>query len=195
MYLLHFDRIRQTSGDTHELGCREMHTGTQANPHERTTLHARGPLIDEVVSDMATVYASLQELKVPTWLRLDLTMAQFRALVVVNHRRGITVGELGCQLSIGQSTASILADHLVCRGLVARVEDPADRRRALLSLTPAGETLLGELRHGNGQILKEWLAELTDIDLEGLARGLGALAHSARPPAPGAETAIKEAIT
>ena len=29
---------------------------------------------------MAAVYASLQELKVPTWLRLDLTMAQFRAL-------------------------------------------------------------------------------------------------------------------
>jgi len=153
------------------------------------------PLIETVVANTAAIYVSLQELNMPVWLRLDLTMAQFRALVVVSRYSGITVGELGGQLSIGQSTASILADHLVCRGLVARVEDPADRRRALLSLTPAGETLLGELRHGNGQILKEWLAELTDIDLEGLARGLGALAHSARPPAPGAETAIKEAIT
>ena len=102
-------------------------------------MHAQGPLIDDVVGDMAAVYASLQELKVPTWLRLDLTMAQFRALVVVNHRPGITVGELGCQLSIGQSAASLLVDHLVRRGLVARVEDPADRRRALLSCTPAGE--------------------------------------------------------
>jgi DNA-binding MarR family transcriptional regulator len=122
-------------------------------------------------------------------------MAQFRALVVVSRYSGITVGELGGQLSIGQSTASLLVDHLVCRGLVARVEDPADRRRALLSLTSAGETLLGELRHGNGQILEEWLAELTDAELDGLARGLRALARAARPPAHEAETINKEAST
>ena len=158
-------------------------------------MQPRQPLIEAVVGDMAAIYVSLQELNMPVWLRLDLTMAQFRALVVVSRYAGITVGELGGELSIGQSTASLLTDHLVCRGLVTRVEDPADRRRALLSLTPAGEALLGELRHGNGQILKEWLAELAHAELEGLARGLGALAHSVRPPAPEAETAIKEAIT
>ena len=153
------------------------------------------PLIEAVVGDMAALYVSLQELNMPVWLRLDLTMAQFRALVVVSRYSGITVGELGGRLSIGQSTASLLADHLVCRGLAARVEDPVDRRRALLSLTSAGETLLGELRHGNGQTLKEWLAELADAELEGLARGLRALARAARPPAPEAETGNKEATT
>jgi DNA-binding MarR family transcriptional regulator len=144
---------------------------------------------------MAALYVGLQELNMPVWLRLDLTMAQFRALVVVSRYAGSTVGELGGELSIGQSTASILADHLVCRGLVARVEDPADRRRALLSLTSAGETLLGELRHGNGQILKEWLAELADAELEGLARGLRALARAARPPAPKVDPFTEEGTT
>ena len=145
---------------------------------------ARGPLIDEVVSDMATVYASLQELKVPTWLRLDLTMAQFRALVVVNHRRGITVGELGCQLSIGQSAASVLVDHLVRRGLVERTEDPADRRRALLGCTSVGEALLAELRHLSRKNLKEWLDLLSDEELEGVARGLRVLSQAACAPLP-----------
>jgi DNA-binding MarR family transcriptional regulator len=154
---------------------------------------ARKPLIDAVVDDMAAVYMSLQELNMPVWLRLDLTMAQFRALVVVSHHRDITVGALGCQLSICQSTASLLVDQLVRRGLVTRAEDPADRRRALLGCTPAGEAMLSELRQGNQQTLKEWLAELNAEELEGIARGLHVLAQAARAPVSGAATIAQEA--
>jgi DNA-binding MarR family transcriptional regulator len=156
-------------------------------------MQTRESLIDDVVSDMAAVYASLQELKVPTWLRLDLTMAQLRALVVVSHRPGITVGELGCQLSIGQSAASLLADHLVRRGMVARTEDPADRRRALLGCTPAGEALLAELRHLSQKNLKEWLDLLSDEELEGVARGLRVLYQAACASVPRIEVMTKEA--
>jgi DNA-binding MarR family transcriptional regulator len=151
------------------------------------------PLIDEVVGDMATIYASLQELNTPTWLRLDLTMAQFRALVVVSHRPGITVGEVGCQLSIGQSAASLLVDHLVRRGLVSRAEDPADRRRALLGCSPDGVALLAELRQGSRQNLRELLASLNDDDLEGMSRGLRVLARAARTPVPDADPVTREA--
>jgi DNA-binding MarR family transcriptional regulator len=155
-------------------------------------MQSRESLTHQIVSDMAAVYASLQELKVPTWLRLDLTMAQFRALVVVNHRRGITVGELGCQLSIGQSAASLLVDHLVRRGLVERAEDPTDRRRALLGCTPGGEALLAELRHLSRKNLKEWLDLLSDEELEGVARGLRVLSQAARAPLPDTEIITKE---
>lgn len=151
------------------------------------------PLIDEVVGDMAAVYANLQELNTPTWLRLDLTMAQFRALVVVSHRPGITVGEVGCQFSIGQSAASLLVDHLVRRGLVSRAEDPADRRRALLGCSPDGVALLAELRQGSRQNLRELLASLNDDDLEGMSRGLRVLARAARTPVPDADLVTREA--
>jgi DNA-binding MarR family transcriptional regulator len=154
---------------------------------------ALGPLVDELVGDMAAVYGSLQELNVPTWLKLDLTMAQFRALVVVSHRPGITVGALGNQLSIGQSAASLLVDHLVRGDLVSRVEDVADRRRTLLSCTTVGELLLAELRQGNEQTLKEWLAELSAEELEGAARGMHALAQVARTPTPATGVGAKEA--
>jgi DNA-binding MarR family transcriptional regulator len=149
-------------------------------------MQSRQPLIDEVVGDMATVYASLQELNVPRWLGLDLSMAQFRALVVVSHHPGITVGEVGCQLSIGQSAASLLADHLVRHGLVSRAEDPADRRRALLACSSDGATLLAELRQGSRQNLREWLTSLSEEDLEGMSRGLRALVRAARAPVPDA---------
>jgi DNA-binding MarR family transcriptional regulator len=155
-------------------------------------MHAREPLTDKIIGDMAVVYASLQDLNVPQWLRLDLPMAQFRALVVVNHRPALTVGELGCQLSIGQSAASLLVEQLVRRGLVGRTEDPADRRRALLACTPAGEALLAELRHGNQETLKGWLALLSAEELEGLARALRVLYQAARAPAQDTETITKE---
>ena len=153
---------------------------------------ARKPLIDPVVVDMGAVYASLQELNMPLWVQLDLTMAQFRTLVVVSHHPGITVGAVGGQLSIGQSAASMLVDHLVRRGLVARTEDPVDRRRALLSCTSVGETLLADLRQGNQQTLREWLARLSEEELEGLARGLNVLAQAARPPVGETERATEE---
>lgn len=158
-------------------------------------MQPRESVTDEIVDDMAAVYATLQELKAPTWLRLDLTMAQFRALVIVNHRRGITVGELGCQLSIGQSGTSPLVEHLVRRGLVGRTEDPADRRRALLGCTPAGEAQIAELRHLSRQTLKEWLAALSDEDLDGMARGLHLLSRAARTSAREPEGIAKEAAS
>lgn len=153
----------------------------------------REPLINEVVGDMAALYGGLQELNTPTWLRLDLTMAQFRALVVVSHRPDITVGDVGCQLSIGQSAASVLVDHLVRRGFVARTEDPADRRRALLNCTASGHTLLGDLRAGNRQVLKERLSRLSDDELWGLAQGMRALLEAVLAPVPAAATIAAEA--
>jgi DNA-binding MarR family transcriptional regulator len=152
-------------------------------------------LVDGVVEDLGTIYLRLQELNVPTWLRLDLTMAQFRALVLVSHQRGITVGEVGARLSIGQSAASLLVDHLVRRGLVARTEDPADRRRSLLACTPAGEALLDELRHGKGQALREWLAWLSDDELQGMAHGLHIMAAAARAPRRDEQIATNEAAS
>jgi len=116
-------------------------------------------------------------------------MAQFRALVVVSHHPDITVGDVGCQLSIAQSAASVLVDHLVRRGLVRRTEDPADRRRTLLSCTASGHALLGDLRAGNRQVLKERLSRLTDDEMQGLARGMRALLEAGRTPV-GAAAAI-----
>jgi len=89
---------------------------------------------------------------------------------------GISVCEVGRELSIGESAASLLVDQLVRRGHVGRTTDPADRRRVRLVVTAPGEELLRELRQGGREILSDWLAELGADDLEALARGLRALA-------------------
>jgi len=138
-------------------------------------MNSRELRVENIVDDLRTVYASLHQQSVPAWLELDLTMAQFKALVAVERNSGIAVCALGRELGIGESAASVLVDQLVRRGYAGRTTDRADRRRVHLTPTSRGKTLLGELRQGRRQSLKEWLADLDDADLDGLARGLRAL--------------------
>ena len=147
-------------------------------------MNSRDSHIETIVSDLRIVYASLNRLSVPAWLRLDLTMAQFKALVAVERNSGIAVCQLGRQLGIGESAASLLVDQLVRRHYLERTIDPADRRRVLLSATAQATSLLQELRHGSEQSLKEWLASLDDDDVAGLAHGLSNLTEAARAGKP-----------
>jgi DNA-binding MarR family transcriptional regulator len=147
-------------------------------------MNSRDSHIETIVSDLRIVYASLNRLSVPAWLRLDLTMAQFKALVAVERNSGIAVCQLGRQLGIGESAASLLVDQLVRRHYLERTIDPADRRRVLLSATAQAISLLRELRHGSEQSLKEWLAGLADDDVAGLAHGLSTLTEAARAGKP-----------
>jgi DNA-binding MarR family transcriptional regulator len=149
--------------------------------------------------DLRTVFGTLQQLSVPTWLKLDLTMAQFKALVAVQRNQGISVCTLGRELDIGESATSLLVDQLVRRGYVDRSTDPADRRRVRLVVSARGEELVDELRQGGRQIMKEWLAQLGDDDLDTLARGLHALAQAVRSSkagtAPDAEPIARKGTT
>jgi len=157
-------------------------------------MNSRDPGADTVRGDLRTVYASLQKASLPTWLRLDLTMAQFKALAAVEGSGGIGVCGLGLELGMGGSAASLLVDQLVRRGYVARTTDQSDRRRVHLTATSRGAKLLGELREGHGQSLERWLNELDDDQFEALTRGLRALAEAATAtdvsaaPAPITET-------
>jgi DNA-binding MarR family transcriptional regulator len=157
-----------------------------SRPHSRdeeqmnSGADSRDPRIATIAGDLQSVYATLHRLSLPTLLRLDLTMAQFKALVVVDGSLGISVCELGRELGVGESAASLLVDQLVRRGHVERTADPADRRRVLLGATPSGQKLLGELRHGHRRNLDGWLAGLGDDELDVLARGLRALAQAAK---------------
>lgn len=147
-------------------------------------MDSRDTHIETIVSDLRIVWASLNQLSVPAWLRLDLTMAQFKALVAVERNSGVAVCKLGRQLGIGESAASLLVDQLVRRDYLKRTTDPSDRRRVLLSATAQATLLLQELRHGSEQTLKEWLSGLADDDVAGLAHGLGTLSEAARAAEP-----------
>lgn len=133
-----------------------------------------------IACDYTKVLSKLQYLTLPTWLKLDISMAQLKAFVVVDREEaGISVTEIGRRLSIGEPSASLLVEQLVKRGYVVRTPDPADRRRVLVTATDLGRETLLELRQGRQQHLEEMLARMDADDVQALERGLAALARVA----------------
>lgn len=111
---------------------------------------------------------------VPTWMGIDLTLAQFRTLIVLAEEGPLVIGQVAQRLGIGLSTGGHLVDRLVQAGLAERTEDAEDRRRTLARLTPAGEDLYTRLLSGIHQ-LPMLLQQLDEDDLVALLQGLRAV--------------------
>jgi DNA-binding MarR family transcriptional regulator len=140
----------------------------------------RGDLIDQVIADQTTVVQTLRGIRpLPEWAGLSLSVTQMTALNGLYQRGAASVGELGSMVGLSKARVSLLVNSLVKHGLVERRRDPADRRRAVLQLSPRGQELLSEYYTGSRQQFTDWLQHLDADDLVSLARGMRALARTA----------------
>ncbi|WP_437926296.1 MarR family transcriptional regulator [Sorangium sp. So ce291] len=74
----------------------------------------------------------------------DFSVAQIAALHLVDQEGRMRVTALATSLGLSASAGSRLADGLVQRGLLAREEDPEDRRAKTLALTPLGRRFVDQ---------------------------------------------------
>lgn len=100
-----------------------------------------------------------------------LTLAEFRALVVLHRTGPLPVTLLAERVGVHQSTATRIAARLGRRELVASEKSPQDRRLTVVRLTPAGRSLV------EGVIARR-RAEIADV-VRRLPKGRVAQAHSA----------------
>jgi len=130
--------------------------------------------------------------------RAERFAAQFRAVYLTFHRRDgprsqlagasravlehlamagpLTIGEAAAHLSRAQSVVSEIVSHLVDQGLLERETDPADRRRTLIWLTPAGHEALRHDREVLGlDLLARAFATMAAGQPDALIAGLAAL--------------------
>ncbi|MCI0157141.1 MarR family transcriptional regulator [Leifsonia shinshuensis] len=92
-------------------------------------------------------------------------IARFRMLEALAaaeaEDRQLSVSSLASAIGVDQPRASRLVQEGVERGLVRRVPDPADARRALLQLTAAGRSQLGEVQDHRRSAVEAALASFT----------------------------------
>jgi DNA-binding MarR family transcriptional regulator len=134
---------------------------------------------DEALAAYRKLHRALLTSTTRKWRDLDLSMQQLRALFFLRDEEEASVGRLAELFGFGLPAASLLADRLVRAGYVDRRDDPADRRRVLLSLTRAGVRLVTDLREGSHLVLRRWMSSLSPEDLAALIRGWQALADVA----------------
>lgn len=68
------------------------------------------------------------------------SIEHYRVLKVLDHERPLAMGELAMRVLVEPATLTKIIDRMVAEGLVIRLPDPADRRKVLISLSPAGES-------------------------------------------------------
>jgi DNA-binding MarR family transcriptional regulator len=96
----------------------------------------------------------------------------------------LTVGEAAAHLDRAQSVVSEMVAHLERQGLLEREADPADRRRTLIWLTPAGHEALRRDREVlSVDQLARALAGLPPAQADDLIAGLRDLVGQAGSPA------------
>ncbi len=152
-----------------------------------TATTTRDALLRDCVQDMQTFFQALSRVDSPHWLGLDITMGQLKAILALGVNGPLSVGALGRTLGISEPSASLLVDRLEEQDLATRGPDETDGRRTLVNLTSEARELGERLRHTHDGRLSEWLDRLSDDELEGLGRGLAALARLGRAdgqPAP-----------
>ena len=74
----------------------------------------------------------------------DVTLPQWRALVLLEAAGQLNVNALAAQLGVNPSTCTRLCDRLVRKGLLDRELSPDSRREVLLRLTAAGSSLVAD---------------------------------------------------
>jgi len=74
---------------------------------------------------------------------VQLTPTQFAALVKIRDVGEVSQNELGRLTAMDPATIQGVIHRLKARALISRRADPDDRRCTLLSLTSAGQALLG----------------------------------------------------
>jgi DNA-binding MarR family transcriptional regulator len=105
-----------------------------------------------------------------------LTMQQLKVLtmIAIDPERA-TGHELAAQLKVSVATMSGLVDRLVEHGMVARGENPTDRRVRPLSVTPEGSATIRSLLSSAGTMPTPVLRRLAIEDLRALVQGVLAL--------------------
>jgi DNA-binding MarR family transcriptional regulator len=75
----------------------------------------------------------------------DVTPTQFAALVKLRDEGSLSQNHLGRLTAMDRATILGVIRRLSARGLIERVDDPNDRRRTMLSLSPKGRALIDRL--------------------------------------------------
>ena len=109
----------------------------------------------------------------------EVTIAQYRALVVLASRGPQRMADLAAALDVAPSTAGRMCDRLVRRGLIRRHRARTDRRAVLVSVTAAGRLVVDQATARRRALIGEILGRLPASRQHAVAGALAAFADAA----------------
>jgi DNA-binding MarR family transcriptional regulator len=151
---------------------------------------AAGPPVDQasVHEQLVDALLSVSRLMVGLAARsladldADVTLPQYRALVVLASRGPQRVVDISAELGVNSSTGTRMCERLVRKGLIRRQRSDADRREVRLTLTEAGEDLVDDVTRARRSELVRIVDAVPEASHEPLAAALRSLAVTGGEP-------------
>lgn len=112
-----------------------------------------------------------------------VSVSEVHAVAVLATAAPMTQGELAAQLSLTKSTVSRLVDLLLERGWIEVGTSDADRRRRVVSLSPAGEAAASSFEDRRQRRMKGLLDAIPADRRAEVIGALGLLAEAAHDSA------------
>jgi DNA-binding MarR family transcriptional regulator len=107
----------------------------------------------------------------------------FAALSTIERHGPMTAGDLAAHEQVRKPTVTRILGALVDEGLVDRSADPIDRRVSWVHLTPAGRSLMRNVRRRTDRYLAQRLKRLEPAELVALERAADLLDRITEPNA------------
>ena len=143
----------------------DMHD-TNADPVVEAVLRASRALVSITTRSLAAV-------------NQDVTLAQFRSLVVLASTGPQTVSALADRLAVHASTMTRMCNRLVTRGLVVRAPSAVDRREVVIALTSMGTSVVESVMATRRRELDEVVRRMGDDDRVAVVTALNKFAKAA----------------
>ena len=98
----------------------------------------------------------------------DLTMNQFKVLEVLYHRGNLHVGAITKLTMSTPGNITVVIRNLKRDGLISSIQDPADKRASLLSISPEGKKVIGGMFGQHSKNLTSYFDVLSDEEVDTL---------------------------
>jgi DNA-binding MarR family transcriptional regulator len=112
-------------------------------------------------------------------LEADVTLPQYRALVLLSARGEQKVSTLADALGIHPSTATRLCDRLLAKGLIDRTTSRGNRREVTLTLSPDGLALVNAVTRSRRRELRRIVSRIDPAGRRALIHAFDAFATAA----------------
>jgi DNA-binding MarR family transcriptional regulator len=107
--------------------------------------------------------------------RFSLPTAELKCLTLFKGEKYLTIKGMAQKLDVAKSRVTLLIDSLVKKGLVNKIDDPADGRIKLISLSPKGKALTDEIEEFQARLYREVLLKLEAQERTEIISHLGIL--------------------
>jgi DNA-binding MarR family transcriptional regulator len=142
---------------------------------------SKAKTITEVIQEWSEVFMHRSGREFRCFMeKSNLSFSQINVLMRLYHSTYIGVSGIGEEMGVTNAAASQAVDRLVQMNLIARTEDPDDRRSKRLELTPKGIALVESGIKDRGQWIKDLAVSLPADQQKTIISALTILTEMAR---------------